>query len=40
MQLVRNIADYSHKKVSKKLAREQLSQAEEMIRLIEKELGE
>lgn len=39
MQLVRNIADYSHKKVSKKLAREQLSQAEEMIRLIEKELG-
>ncbi len=38
MQQVRNIADYSPKNISKKLAREQLSQATEMIQLIEKEL--
>ncbi len=38
MQLVRNMADYSYKRVSRKLAREQLSQASEMIRAIEKEL--
>ncbi|MCP4345618.1 MAG: HEPN domain-containing protein [Desulfobacterales bacterium] len=39
MQHVRNIADYSLKNISKKLAREQLSQAAKMIYAIEKELG-
>ncbi|OQX26281.1 MAG: hypothetical protein BWK80_11180 [Desulfobacteraceae bacterium IS3] len=38
MQYVRNIADYSSDNVGKKLAREQILQAAEMIGFIEREL--
>ncbi|MCP4348124.1 MAG: HEPN domain-containing protein [Desulfobacterales bacterium] len=39
MQQARNKADYSEKDISKKVSREQLSRATEMIRIIEKEIG-
>ncbi|QTA85284.1 HEPN domain-containing protein [Desulfonema magnum] len=40
MQQVRNTADYSDESVGKKAARQQLSRATEMVRIIEKELNE
>jgi len=39
MQFIRNIADYSEENIGKKVAAEQLSQAAELIRMIEKEMG-
>ncbi|RLC12559.1 MAG: hypothetical protein DRI57_17585 [Deltaproteobacteria bacterium] len=39
MQPVRNIADYSKDNVSKEVARKQLSQAAEMVQLIERRLS-
>ncbi len=38
MQFIRNMADYSKENIGKKVARKQLSQATELIRIIEKEL--
>ncbi|OQX18347.1 MAG: hypothetical protein BWK80_38295, partial [Desulfobacteraceae bacterium IS3] len=38
MQEIRNIADYSDENISRKVARRQFSQANEMIQNIEKEL--
>ena len=39
MQTVRNEADYDSQKISKKVARRQLSRAREMLNMIRKELG-
>ena len=39
MQVVRNQADYTDENVSKRLASQQLSKAQEMLELIEKELS-